>query len=54
MKILNRLNTLSVHLLTLAGAVAVASAVINIITALTMFAVDKLDEAPKNPECYEF
>ena len=47
MKILNRLNTLSVHMLTLAGAVAIASALINITTALTMFAVEKLDESTK-------
>ena len=47
MKILNSLNTLSMHLLTFAGALAIASAVINIVTALTMFAVDKLDETGK-------
>ena len=43
MKLLNRLNSLSLQLLTLAGALAVASAAVNVVSALTMFVVERID-----------
>jgi ABC-type lipoprotein release transport system permease subunit len=43
MKILNRLNSLSLKLLTLAGVLAVASAAVNVFSALTMFVVERID-----------
>ena len=43
MKLLSKLNTLSLQLLTLAGALAVASAAVNVVSALTMFVAERLD-----------
>ena len=47
MKLLSRLNTVSMHMLTLAGVLAIASAIVNIVTALTMYGIDKLDGTGK-------
>jgi len=43
MELLKKLNTLSLHVLTLAGVAAVASLAVNVISALVMFASEALE-----------
>ncbi len=45
MELLKKLNTLSLHMLTLAGVAAVASLAVNVISALVMFAAEALDKS---------
>ena len=47
MELLKKLNTFSLHMLTLAGVAAVASLAVNIISALVMFAVESLDKSKR-------
>jgi len=46
--VLKKLNTLSLQFLTLAGVAAVASLAVNVISALVMFAAEKLDQSGNN------